>query len=173
MADSDPWDAFIYFKPSGKIRGETSDDVLSKETAIELTEFTLKAENATAVSSATKGVGGAGKVKFEKVSFKKRTDTATMDLWHHLCAGTQFTDAIVEIRRNGQKFLEYKFVSVILSEVETTQSGDDEAEDSVVIDWGAMTGTYWYQDPGGDGTSMKQGGTAEWSRTKNKNIGKI
>ncbi len=168
MADAEPWDAYMYFSPGPKgekIKGESQDATLSKKQAIELTEFTLKAENATNPGSATKGAGGAGKVKFDRVNIKKRTDGSTTDLFRELAKGTHFPDATVVIRRNQMPYLEFKFVMCVLAEMETTQSGDDEAEDSVVVDYGAVKISYTAQSS--DGLAGEHA-EAMWSRVKNE-----
>ena len=54
---------------------ERGDTVLWE--SAELAEFTVKAENSTNIGSATGGGGGAGKVKFDRLSIKKYSDTSS------------------------------------------------------------------------------------------------
>lgn len=164
MADAEPQDAFMYFTPD-KVKGESQDAKLKEKKAFELTEFTLKAENTTNIGSATSGGGGAGKVKFDRLSFKKRSDSATTDLFRELAKGTHFTEVNVVMRRNQLPYLEFKFVMCVLAEVETTQSGDDEAEDSCVLDYGAVKISYTAQTSGGEAGDHAN---AMWSRVKNE-----
>ncbi|GMG81612.1 type VI secretion system tube protein Hcp [Paralimibaculum aggregatum] len=159
----------MYFVPD-KVKGESQDAKLKEKKAFELTEFTLKAENATNIGSMTQGGGGAGKVKFDRLSFKKRSDSATTDIFRELAKGTHFDEVNVVMRRNQLPYLEFKFVMCVLAEMETTQSGDDEAEDSVVLDYGAVKISYTAQtDKGEAGTHA----TAMWSRVKNEFSDKV
>lgn len=165
MADAEPQDAFMWFSgPTGIIKGESQDKALAGKEAFELTEFTVKAENATNIGSATSGGGGAGKVKFDRLNIKKFSDSATCGFFLALSTGQHFDDAVIQLRRNQNPYLEFKFKVCLVSEIETSQSGDDEAEDSIVIDWGAVVIEYFKQDTKGK-LALDQ--RAMWSRICN------
>lgn len=165
MADAEPQDAFLYFTPVGYLEGESKDDKLSGKNAMELTEFTIKGENSTNIGSSTGGGGGAGKVKFERLTIKKYSDKSSTGFFKSLAEGKHYDEACIELRRNGLTYLKFLFKVVLISEVELSQSGDDEAEDSITIDYGAIRIEYVEQTAEGtEGTAME----AEWSRINNK-----
>lgn len=163
MADAEPQDAFMYFLPN-KIKGESADSVLKEKDAFELTEFTLKAENSTNIGSATGGAGGAGKVKYEKLTIKKKSDSSTTDFFRELSKGTHFDEAVVILRRNQMEYMKFTYKMCVLAEMETTQSGDDEAEDSITVDYGAVKIEYTGQKASGDAGNKAE---AMWSRVAN------
>lgn len=147
MADAEPQDAMMYFMgPDDVIMGESQDYQLRDNNAFDLTEFTVKGENSTNIGSSTSGAGGAGKVKFDRLTLKKYSDKATTGFFKAMIEGTHFTDAVIELRRNGQTYLRFDFKMCIIAEVETSQSGEDEAEDSIVCDYGALKITYYTQN---------------------------
>jgi type VI secretion system secreted protein Hcp len=154
----------MWFEPNGSIKGESQDKLLQGKGAFQLQEFTIKAENATNIGSATGGGGGAGKVKFDRLSIKKFSDSATTGFFLALSLGEHFTDAFIELRQNMVPYLVFNFKMCLISEIETSQSGDDEAEDSIVIDYGAVVITYFKQYEDG---SLKQDQQAMWSRVYN------
>jgi len=165
MADAEPQDAYIYFTPVGYIEGESKDDKLSGKSAVELTEFTIKGENSTNIGSSTGGGGGAGKVKFDRLTIKKYSDKASTGFFKSLAEGKHYDEATIELRRNGMTYLKFMFKLCLISEVELSQSGDDEAEDSITIDYGAIRIEYTEQGfDGSESTAME----AEYSRVNNK-----
>ena len=164
MADAEPQDAMMYFVPLGTIKGESQDRKLQGKGAFELTEFTIKAENATNIGSATGGGGGAGKVKFDRLSIKKFSDSATTGFFLALSTGEHIAEAFIELRQNTQPYLVFNFKMCLISEIETSQSGDDEAEDSIVIDYGAVIIQYHKQNESGE-LALEQ--EAMWSRVYN------
>jgi len=165
MADAEPQDAFMWFEPAGTIKGESQDDALKGKHAFELDDFTVKGENSTNIGSATKGGGGAGKVKFDRLSLKKRSDSATTGFFLALSTGEHIGDAQIQLRRNNKPYLIFKFKMCVIAEVETSQSGDDEAEDSIIVDYGSILIEYHQQDTKG---ALKKNQEAKWSRVLNK-----
>jgi len=170
MADAEPQDALMWFEVGGGtgevIEGESKDSFAATVNAFELTEFSIKAENATNVGSSTGGGAGAGKVKFDRLTCKKFSDKATVQLFHGLAHGHTWEHVYIQLRSNNEPYIEIKFVQCLLSELEFSQSGEDQAEDSFVVDWGAMEMIYKEQGAlGGFGESEPK--VAEWSRVKN------
>lgn len=168
MADAEPQDAFMYFSVGSgtgtPIEGETADKKLKDKKAFELLEFSVKSENSTNIGSSTGGAGGAGKVKFDRLSLKKYADKCTVAFFKALSMGGHYDEAFIELRRNNEIFLKYSFLMCVISEVESSQSGDDEAEDSIVVDYGAIKIEYFAQDIHG---KFKPAGDMMWSRVLN------
>ncbi|GMG81611.1 hypothetical protein LNKW23_08240 [Paralimibaculum aggregatum] len=164
MAEVEAQDAYIYFDPPD-IQGESSDAKLSAKKAVEISEFSIEGTNSTNVGSAKQGANqGAGKVKFETVTFKKRSDYSTTAFWAEMAKGTQFDNAFVVLRRNQVPYLEFKFTTCLIAKVNTSQSGDEEAIDDIAMEYGSVKITYTGQTVKG-----RKGEVAEamWSRTLN------
>lgn len=163
MADAEPQDAYMYFEPTGPVKGSVTEEVYKGKNAFQLTNFTVKGTNATNVGSATGGGGGAGKVKMERLECEKFTDASTVGLVKAMIKGHHFDKAIIELRSNGVVYLSYTFYMVLVSEASTNQAGDDEGKDTLVFDWGAMEVKYFGQNEKGE---RKQTDSAMFSRVK-------
>ena len=181
MADAEPQDVLMWMLKgsadtpghAGDIIGESRDKDAGfyGAKAFELTEFSLKAENATNVGSSTGGGAGAGKVKFDRLSCKKYSDRATPQLLHGLANGSTYMDVWIQLRSNNRPYIVMHFTQCLLSELEFSQSGEDQAEDSFVIDWGSFELTY-HEDPGtGDRKPIEP--AAVWSRVLNEAVDAI
>lgn len=170
MADAEPQDAYMYFVPGDIIIGESQDYQLSENNAFELTEFTIKGENSTNIGSSTTGAAGAGKVKFDRLNMKKYSDSATCGFFKALIEGTHFDEAIICLRRNGDIYLQFEFMMCIVAEVETSQSGDDESEDSIVVDYGAIRIAYIAQGVDGEPGAEQE---IEFSRVTNNAVKEV
>ncbi|MEM9145004.1 MAG: type VI secretion system tube protein Hcp [Pseudomonadota bacterium] len=157
----------MYFSGTNSehIVGESQDHQLSDNNAFELTEFTIKGENSTNVGSSTTGAGGAGKVKFDRLNLKKYTDSASAGFYKALIEGLHIQEGHIRLRRNGMEYMKFDFLMCIVAEIETSQSGEDEAEDSIVCDYGAIKVTYTQQDSASGEEGAEQG--HEFSRVTN------
>ncbi len=178
MADAEPQDVLMWmtsienddipgdFDPF--IVGESNDKdaTLYAGNAFELTEFSVKGENSTNIGSSTGGGAGAGKVKFDRLTCKKFSDKATTQLLFHLANGSTFMDVYIMLRSNNKPYIEMTFKMCILSELEFSQSGEDQAEDSFVLDWGAMNVKYYEQTQQGNFNAIEP--QANWSRVCNE-----
>ncbi len=165
------FDAFVYF-PGEKVEGETQDEIMKAEQALEIINFEIGAENTINIGSISGG-GGAGKATFKQLSITKKTDSSSTELFAKLCEGKHFKDMVIELRRSGGEpgksgtgFLKWEFKLVMLADITWSGSdGDDICEETLLIDYGAMKVTYKMQMQ--DGT-MGKPKTAEWSRIKNQ-----
>ena len=164
MAEPETQDAFLWFS-TGTIQGESQDADMEGNNAMELLDFTVTAHNSVNIGSATKGGGGAGKVSFDRLVIRKRSDKATTGFFKALATNEHIDNAWIMMRRSGQPYIMIEFNLVLIAEMETSQGGDQEAEDSIVIDWGSVKIEYQEQDAKG---KMKKVQEALWSRTKNK-----
>lgn len=171
-----PFDSFMYFTGPGKaasaIEGETTDKVMKDKKAFELESFTFTAENSTNIGSATGGAGGGGKVTVEKLNFTKKGDKASAGLLKNLTTGGHFDEVIVSLRRSGgssdgsgAEFVKFSFKMCVISSFEYSASdGDDDPEESVTMDFGAVKMEYSAQDKTG---KMAKALDAMWSRKLN------
>lgn len=170
-------DAFLYFTSSidqTKVPGESNDEYFKDKKAFELVSFTMGAENEIKIGSHSGG-GGGGKSSFKPFNFTKRTDTASAGLLQQLCVGRHFEECIIELRRSGgagdksgATFMKFSLKHVLVSDIEWSGSEDD-LEESVTVEYGAMKAEYIPQKPDGtmDTSNTKM---AEWSRMKNSAI---
>ena len=138
MADAEPQDSFMYFEPTGQVKGSSLDKELKSKNAFEITTFTFTGENATNIGSSTGGGGGAGKVKFEKLTFTKFTDSATVGLMLHMIEGVHTDKVYIVVRRNNVPYLKLTFHMCVVAALETSQSGDEEAEDDRLTGHGEL-----------------------------------
>jgi|GEM_PF-5839406 len=164
MADAEPQDALMYFEPAGTVRGSSLDSAVKGKDAFELTDFTLNAENSTNIGSSTGGGSGAGKVKFDRLSIKKYTDKATADILNCLILGKHIDKGYIELRANGLLYMKYTFSMCVIASCETTQSGEDESEDSIVVDYGAVKIEHYGQNDKGE---FAKDAEIMWSRVTN------
>lgn len=168
------FDAFCYFPDQSLVKGETQDKEYKKKNAFEIMSFEIGAENNINIGSISGG-GGAGKATFKELTITKKTDTASTELFKHLCGGAHFGDMIIDLRRSGGSsaasgavFLKWEFKLVMIQDISWSGSdGDDICEETVVIQYGAMKVSYTPQMSSGapDTTNAKD---AEWSRVLNE-----
>ncbi len=116
----------------------------------------LAAENVIEIGSQSGG-GGAGKAQLQPLTIKKYTDASTVLFFQRLMFGAHLDELVLDYA-GGSVGLKY----VVVAEMEMSQSGDDEAEDSIVIDYGAIR--FSYDD--GEGNSQQ----VDWSRILNKEV---
>lgn len=165
------YDAFLWFPGSSPaIDGETTDDEMKPNKAIEIQAFSFGASNYVNIGSQSGGAG-AGKADFSAVSVMKATDKATMELFANLCTGTHIPDAVIALRRSGVQgksgsiFLQFSFKLVYVSSINWSGgSGNEICNESVSLDYGSIKIEYFAQ--GTDGKNTKAG-EKMWSRIKN------
>ncbi|QPH54085.1 Hcp family type VI secretion system effector [Pontivivens ytuae] len=174
------FDAFLYFPGQSLVVGETLDDEMGSPSkkAFELRSFNFGAENKINIGSDSGG-GGAGKAEFKEFTVSKRTDTASCGLFHTLCTGTHFDEAIIELRRSGGStdrsgatFMKFHFKMVMVQDMTWSgQEGDDICEEEIIFQYGAIKVEYFKQDSKGKMSKAQQGqGEVKWSRVLNKNV---
>lgn len=156
----------------GGLPGETQDDTYKKNKAFEIISFELGAENTINIGSASSG-GGAGKATFKEFTVTKKTDAASVGLFHGLVTGKHYQDAVIELRRSGEStsltggvFLRFDFALVMVQDISWSGSdGDDVPEETVIFQYGAIKMTYRPQQKAG---KMSDDKVSQWSRVLNK-----
>ena len=167
------YDAFLWFK-GGKItvEGETTDDLMKTNKAIEIDSFSFGTSNFVTIGSQSGG-GGAGKADFSPIAISKKTDKASLGMFECCVVGDHIDEAILALRRAGGQagkagdiFLQFNFKFVMISNINWSGgSGMEVCSESVSIEYGAFKLEYFTQDATGKATKA---GEKMWSRTLNK-----
>jgi type VI secretion system secreted protein Hcp len=143
----------MFLKLDG-VTGEAKDKVHGKE--IDLLSWTWGMANE---GSAHNGGGaGTGKVNVQDVSLTKFIDSSSPKLMLACCKGTHFENALITVRKAGEKPLEYvkvKMEKVFITNVNTGGSDNsDRLTENLILNFGKVSVDYIPQK--NDGT----GGTA-------------
>jgi type VI secretion system secreted protein Hcp len=119
------------------------------------------------------GGGGAGKVAVQDISITKWIDKSSANLMKYCCNGKHFKEALLTVRKAGEKPLEYvkiKMEELIISSVSTGGSGgEDRLTENLTLNF-AKVG-FEYQPQKADGS--KDGGAIPmvWNIAENKEEG--
>lgn len=172
-----PFDAYLYFPGSKQVHGEVLDSEMNAKKAFKLESFEFGAEKQTNIGTASGG-GGSSATKFQDLTFKKVTDTASNGLFNALATGHHFKDAVIELRRSGgsknksgKTFFKISFKLAILTNMSFSGTDDDEQmSEDLTLTYGAIKTEYWVQ--GLDGTMKKPsvGAESTWSQQLNDSI---
>jgi type VI secretion system secreted protein Hcp len=99
------------------------------------------------------GGGGSGKVNVQDISFTKYVDKSTTNLMQACCKGTHFADAVLIVRKAGDKPLEYIKITmkeVIVTSLSTGGSGgEDRLTENVTLNFAEFKIEYQEQNPQG------------------------
>lgn len=137
------------FMQVGALKGESQDKVHPGKVDVLAWSWGMSSSGTTHVS----GGAGAGKVAVQDLSFTKYVDRASTGLMLACCAGTHFSDALLIVRKSGERPLEYLKVTmkdVLVSGVSTGGSGgEDRLTENVTLNFGEFKVEYTPQDPAG------------------------
>ena len=160
------YDAFLVLDG---VKGETTDDAMSKKGAMEIYSFSWGASNPTTIGSTTTGSGG-GKVSLSSFSCMKKLDNASPNLLKNCCIGDHYKTGSVMLRKAGGAqdiYLQYDLTEVYVEsyQVSGSSGGDDQPTESVSFTFAQVTMKYTPQTKEGKpGTAV----TAGWNVTTNK-----
>lgn len=171
-------DGYIWFSQGGKhaIEGETLDSFVATKKGFDIESFGWGVTNPVNVGSGSGGLG-SGRAEFEKLTFTKKTDTATCAIILSCCAGTHHEECHLILRKggatsdtSGDEFVHVTFSDVVVESITWEGSDGDEAfSDNVTVAYAEMKFQYWEQDMKGNlkpGKGLK--GEMAWNQTKNK-----
>ena len=115
------------------------------------------------------GGGGAGKVSVQDLSFTKWVDSSTHALMQGCCNGKHFKEALLTVRKAGEKPLEYikiTMTDVLVTSVSTGGSGgEDRLTENVSLNFAKVKVAYTPQKPDGSGEAAKE---MTWDIQKNE-----
>lgn len=144
--------AMDMFIQIGKIKGESMDK--AHKDKIDVLAWSWGMSNS---GSAHMGGGaGAGKVSVQDLSITKYIDKSSTDLMLAACNGKHFPDALLIVRKAGEKPVEYlkiKLTDVLITSVSTGGSGgEDRLTENVSLNFAKVSVDY---------TPQKQDGSAD------------
>ncbi len=111
----------------------------------------------------TGGGGGAGKVNVHDLSFTKQVDISSNLLHLACCNGKHIKDAILVMRKAGEKPLEYlkiKLYDILVTSVQTSGSSQDLPLESCSLNFAKFE--YAYQKQSASGAADGPAKTATW-----------
>lgn len=174
-------DAYIWFSPGGdhKVEGETLDSFVSTQKGFDIETFSWGVTNPVNVGSGSSGLG-SGRAEFEKLTFTKKTDTATCAIILSCCAGTHHPEVHLILRKGGAtadtsggEFVHVTFKDCVIESITWEGSDGDEAfSDNVTLAYAELQFTYYEQDMNGKlkkANGLK--GQMGWNQTTNRIAG--
>lgn len=133
------------------LQGESLDKSLPG--AISISEFSWKIETPTTIGSASGGAG-SGKASLGPLEIKKPVDASSPGLMMAAAKGTMIPYAALVIRkadpRQPDAFLQYRFRTVVVTDVETSaDAGGEGVSETVTLRYGSVQQRYLQTKPSG------------------------
>lgn len=145
--------AMDMFMAIGALKGESKDSVHKEKMDVLAWSWGMSNSGSAHVG----GGAGAGKVNVQDLSFTKYIDKTSTDLMLAACNGKHFPDALLIVRKAGEKPVEYlkiKMTDVLITSVSTGGSGgEDRLTENVALNFAKVTVDYTPQKQ--DGSSDK------------------
>jgi len=139
------------FLKLGDIKGESKDSKHKEEIDVLAWSWGMSQSGTTHLGTG----GGAGKVNVQDISLTKYVDKASHILQGACCKGTHFGEALLTVRKAGDKPLEYIKVTmtdVLITAVSSGGSGgEDRLTENVTLNFAKFKYEYTPQKPDGSG----------------------
>lgn len=133
----------------GALKGESKDSVHKEKTDVLAWSFGMTNSGSAHVG----GGAGAGKVNVQDLSFTKYIDKTSTELMLAACNGKHFPDALLIVRKAGEKPIEYlkiKMTDVMITSVSTGGSGgEDRLTENVSLNFAKVKVEYTPQKQDG------------------------
>lgn len=143
--------AMDMFIKIGDIKGESKDSKHKEKIDVLAWSWGLSNSGNAQVG----GGAGAGKVNVQDLSFTKYIDSATCPLMLAASSGKHYKEALLIVRKAGDKPLEYvkiKMEDVLITSVSTGGSGgEDRLTENVSLNFAKVSVDYTPQKPDGSG----------------------
>lgn len=124
------------------VEGESVDKVHAKEIDISSWSWGMSQSGTTHVARG----GGAGKVSVQDVTITKLVDKSTPNLIKACCNGKHFEEAVITVRKAGEKPLEYIILTmkdVLVTNVsEGGSGGEDRLSESITLNFAEFSYVY-------------------------------
>lgn len=126
----------------GDVKGEAQDKDHMDEIDVLAWSWGLSQSGTTHMG----GGGGSGKVNVQDLSFTKYIDKSSPDLMLACCNGKHYPEAVLIVRKAGEKPLDYvkiKMEDLIISSLSTGGSGgEDRLTENVTLNFAKVTVDY-------------------------------
>jgi type VI secretion system secreted protein Hcp len=143
----------MFMKIEG-IKGESADDKHKEE--IDVLAWSWGASQSGTMHVG--GGGGAGKANFQDISFTKWVDKSSHALLKAVSTGQHIKEALLTVRKAGEKPLEYIKLTVkdcLISSISTGGSGgEDRLTENITINFGNFAYEYTPQKEDGSGDAV-------------------
>jgi type VI secretion system secreted protein Hcp len=160
--------AMDIFIKIGDLKGESVDDKHKDEIQVLSWSWGLSQSGTTHAGPG----GGAGKANFQDLSFTHFIDKASPNLMLYCANGKHFTEALLTVRKAGEKPLEYLKLTLsdlIITSVNTGGSGgEDRLTENVSLNFAKWKLEYTPQKKDGSGDAPI---TVAWNIAENKKEG--
>ena len=158
--------ALDMFIQIGKLKGESVDKTHAGKTDVLAWSWGVSNSGSAHVG----GGAGSGKANVQDLSFTKYIDKSTPDLLLSACNGKHHDDALLIVRKAGEKPLEYLKITmteVLVTSVSTGGSGgEDRLTENITLNFAQVKVEYVEQTKGG-GTGEKP--SMLWKIAENSN----
>ena len=145
------------FLKLGDIKGESQDDKHKDELDVLSWSWGMTQSGTTHLGSG----GGAGKVAVNDLHVTKFVDKASPNLHLACCTGKHYDQALLTIRKAGDKPVEYYKLTleeVLVSSVSMGgQGSDDRLTENVTLNFAKFKSEYTPQKPDGSGDAAVEG----------------
>ena len=145
----------MFMKMSNGISGETKDK--DKATVGDIDVLAWSWGTSQSGTFHTGGGGGAGKANVQDISFTKYIDKASPPLQLACLKGTHLTEAVLNVRKAGDKpyvYLKITMTKVLVSSVSTGGSGgEDRLTENVSLNFAKVKVEYFEQSDTGAATA--------------------
>jgi type VI secretion system secreted protein Hcp len=149
------------------VKGESRDDKHKDEVDVLAWSWGLSQSGTTHMG----GGVGAGKVNVQDLSLTKYVDRSSPNLILAACMGQHFKQALLTVRKAGEKPLEY--IKITLNEVMVSSvsaaggGGEDRITENISLNFAQFKVEYTPQKPDGSGDAVVSAG---WNIAKNAKI---
>ena len=133
----------------GALKGESRDKVHAGKTDVLAWSWGMSNSGSAHVG----GGAGSGKVNVQDLSFTHYIDKTSTELMLAACNGKHFPDALLVVRKAGEKPVEYlkiKMTDILITSLSTGGSGgEDRLTENVTLNFGKVHVDYTPQDQKG------------------------
>lgn len=150
------------------VKGESVDDKHKEEIDVLAWSWGMSQSGTTHIG----GGGGSGKVAVQDISITKYVDKASPNLIKSCCNGKHYKEAVLVVRKAGEKPLEYVKITmkeVLVANISTGGSGgEDRLTENVTLNFAEFKLEYAPQKKDGTGEAAI---TAAWDIAENRDAG--
>ena len=148
----------------GALKGESRDKVHAGKTDVLAWSWGMSNSGSAHVG----GGAGSGKVNVQDLSFTHYIDKTSTELMLAACNGKHFPEALLVVRKAGEKPVEYlkiKMTDILITSLSTGGSGgEDRLTENVTLNFAKVAFDYFKQDAKG---AVASAGIFKWNIAEN------